>query len=182
MKQSIAIARTGILAAQLALSNLSRAKQKGSGASRNKMNVRLATANDKADVLKLFDEFSSMMHASDVPSEVGGPMFEEVVSRNDTKLFVVEDDDQLLGLATFYLLPNIRHGWKRGHIEDFFVTNDARRRGVGTTLLSAIKDFCRQNQIKVIKLDSGNELINAHRFYERNGGQTSERFFRFNID
>ncbi len=145
------------------------------------MNARFATLNDKEKVLNLFDEFSLMLKASDTPSKVGGPIFDEIISRDDTKIFVVEDNGQILGIATFYLLPNIRHGWKRGHIEDFFVVNSARSKGVGTFLLSSIKDYCRKNSIKVIKLDSGNELTNAHSFYEKNGGKTTERFFRFDI-
>lgn len=146
------------------------------------MEVRFAISNDKAQVLKLFDEFSLMIKAKDIPSKVGSAIFDEIVSRDDTKIFVVEENSQILGIATFYLLPNIRHGWKRGHIEDFFVTNSARSKGVGTFLLSSIKDYCRKNNIKVIKLNSGNELINAHSFYEKNGGKTTERFFRFDID
>lgn len=146
------------------------------------MNVRLATSADKTPILKLFDEFSVMINASDIPSKVGGAIFDEIISRDDTKIFVVEDNGQMLGIATFYLLPNIRHGWKRGHIEDFFITNTARNKGVGTFLLKSIKDYCHKNNIKVIKLHSGNDLVYAHSFYEKNGGKTTERFFRFDID
>lgn len=145
------------------------------------MNVRFANSNDKANVLKLLDEFSSMLVASDIPSKVGGAMFDEIITREDTKVFVVEANGQILGVATFYLLPNIRHGRKRGHIEDFFITSSARKKGVGTYLLSSIKKYCRKNNIRVIKLDSGIELKQAHSFYEKNGGKTTEIFFRFDI-
>lgn len=146
------------------------------------MQVQFATQDDKAQALQLFDEFSAFLKADAVPSEVGGAMFDEVVRREDTKIFVVKDDGKIIGLATFYLLPNIRHGWKRGHIEDFFVTLSKHRFGVGIFLLNAIKDYCRENDIKVIKLDSGNELTSAHAFYEKNGGKSTERFFRFDIE
>ena len=146
------------------------------------MTIRLATAQDKNKVLKLFDEFSHMFHAKETPSKVGGKIFDEIITRSDTKIFVAEENDELQGLVTFYIIPNIRHGWHRGHIEDFFVTKTVRNKGIGTQLLSFIKDYCRKNNIKVIKLDSGNELVNAHMFYEKNGGKTTERFFRFDID
>ena len=146
------------------------------------MTIRLATAQDKEQVLKLFDEFSSMLEAKDKPSQVGGVIFDEIINGNDTKIFVAEKKGNLLGIVTFYLLPNIRHGWHRGHIEDFFVTNTVRNKGVGTQLLSFIKDYCKKNNIRVIKLDSGNKLTDAHKFYEKNGGKTTERFFRFDIN
>lgn len=146
------------------------------------MTIRLATPQDKTQVLELFDEFSVMFHAAETPSVVGGDIYDEIMSRTDTMIFVAEEDNKLQGLVTFYLLPNVRHGWHRGHIEDFFVTSSTRGNGVGTQLFNYIKDYCRDNNIKVIKLDSGNELTSAHKFYEKNGGRTSERFFRFDIN
>lgn len=146
------------------------------------MNVRFATSGDKTQVFKLFDEFSVLLKAKEIPSKVGGQIYDEIIFRNDTKIFIVEDKNQILGLATFYLLPNIRHGWKRGHIEDFFITHNFRNQGVGTFLLTSIKNYCKKNNIKVIKLHSGNDLEKAHHFYEKNGGKSTERFFRFDID
>jgi GNAT superfamily N-acetyltransferase len=146
------------------------------------MTIRLATPQDKDQVLGLFNEFSAMFHSEDKPSQVGSEIFDEIMSRNDTMIFVAGAEGKLQGLVTFYLLPNVRHGWHRGHIEDFFVTSSARHRGVGTLLFDYIKDYCRNNNVKVVKLDSGNELASAHRFYEKNGGKTTERFFRFDID
>jgi len=103
------------------------------------MQIRLATSADKQQVLALFDEFSMLFHAKDVPSQVGGNIFDEVIKRNDTKIFVAEDKGKLVGLATLYFLPNIRHGWHRGHIEDFYTTAVYRRKGVGTQIFTAIK-------------------------------------------
>lgn len=146
------------------------------------MTIRLANSQDKNQVLALFDEFSAMFHSEEKPSQVGGAIFDEIMSRQDTMIFVAEENNKLQGLVTFYLLPNVRHGWHRGHIEDFFVTSGARGTGAGTQLFDAIKDYCRKNNITVVKLDSGNELTSAHKFYEKNGGKTSERFFRFDIE
>lgn len=146
------------------------------------MNVRLATKMDKTMVLELFDEFGKMINAAEIPSKVGGAMFDEITGRDDTKIFVIEEKGCMLGIATFYLLPNIRHGRKRGHIEDFFITGSARNKGAGTFLFESIKDYCRKNKIKVFKLNSGNDLVKAHRFYEKKGGKTTERFFRFDIE
>ena len=86
-----------------------------------------------------------------------------------------------VGLATFYLLPNIRHNWHRGHIEDFIVNKKLRGTGIGSKLIGAIKDFCKENNIRVFKLDSANELVDAHNFYRKNGGRQTEQMFRFDI-
>src|SRR5438034_2568904 len=98
------------------------------------MTVRFATSQDKSQVLHLFDEFSRFVHADDSSSAIGGDIFDEIISRQDTKIFVAEENSVLVGVVTFYLLPNIRHGWHRGHIEDFFVTESMRGKGVGEAL------------------------------------------------
>lgn len=82
----------------------------------------------------------------------------------------------------FYILPNIRHGWHRGHIEDFFTTASYRGKGVGTQIFTAIKDYCRNNTITVIKLDSEKDLLNSHKFYEKNGGTFTKKMFRFDLE
>lgn len=146
------------------------------------MTIRLATLQDKDQVLKLFDELASLFHEKQIPSQVGGNIFDEVINRSDTKIFVADENGKLEGFVTFYLIPNIKHGWHRGHIEDFFVTGNVRGKGVGTQLFNFVEQYCKENNIKVIKLDSANDLTNAHKFYEKNGGKTTERFFRFDLN
>lgn len=142
--------------------------------------IRLAALSDKDQVLQLLSGFQSMFTGKGVKKNAS-KIFSEVVTRNDTHIFVAESNGKLLGLMTLYLLPNIRHGWHRGHIEDFFVAENARKLGVGSQLFNAVKKYCRENDVHVIKLDSGNELTGAHKFYEKHGGKTTERFFRFDL-
>ena len=146
------------------------------------MQTRLATPADKDQILALFDDFSAMLNTTDSPSQIGGPILDEILVRPDTHVFVAEEGCRLLGLVTFFLLPNVRHGFHRGHIEDFFVSTAARREGVATALFQAVTDYCRSHGITVIKLDSGNDLTGAHAFYESVGGRSTERFFRFDLD
>lgn len=114
-------------------------------------------------------------------SKVGGKMFDEVVARTDTMIFLAEDRGKPIGLITFYLLPNLRHGFYGGHIEDVVVSKAYRRKGVGSRMLEAVKKYCKKNNISVIKLDSGLELTDAHAFYQKNGGMFTEKMFRFDL-
>lgn len=146
------------------------------------MQIRLATYKDKEQILKLFNEFSDLFKAKDIPSQVGGSIYDEIINRKDTEIFVAEDNGKLVGLATLYLLPNIRHGWHRGHLEDFFTTESYRRKGVGTKIFKAIKEYCKNKNVKVIKLDSEKNLYKSHKFYEKNGGKYTENMFRFDLE
>jgi GNAT superfamily N-acetyltransferase len=145
------------------------------------MKIRFANSQDKEQILDLMDEFNVLLKSKDVPSKIGGEMFEEIINRDDNKIFIAEETDKLIGTATLYLLPNIRHGCHQGYVKNFFVTEGRRKKGVGTAIFEAMKDYCRKNNVKVIKLNTGNELFGAQKFYEEKGGKSTERFFRFDI-
>lgn len=152
------------------------------------MKVRFAKLKDKQGVLKILDELGEEVNKkikysphNTEAQKVGGPIFEEVIKRKDTMIFVAEEKGQIIGVITLYILPNIRHGYHRGHIEDIVVTKSKRKQGVGRKLMDAVKKFCKEQKIKVIKLDSGLELIDAHRFYQNVGGKHTEKMFRFNL-
>lgn len=153
------------------------------------MKIRFASVKDKEKVLMLLDELGEEVnkkmgfspHNAEA-QKVGGPIFDEIISRKDTLIFVAEENKKLVGLITFYLLPNMRHGWHRGHVEDFVVSKMARGKGIGTQLFNEVKKYCKKNNIKVIKLDSGIDLTGAHKFYEKVGGKFTEKMFRFEIN
>ena len=151
--------------------------------------IRLARTDDEAEVLKLLDVLGDSLNKNRgfSPSNLeavnkGGPVFRNVVGRKDTMIFVYEDNGRIVGLITFYVLPSIRHGNYRGHIEDVVVDTSQRRKGIASQLMEAVKKYCKTNGIKVIKLDSGNELNEAHNFYIRNGGKQTEQMFRFDLE
>lgn len=152
------------------------------------MTIRFATANDKLGVLALMDELGEEInlrrgyspHNAEA-SRVGSGMFDEVISRSDAMIFIAEENGKLNGLMTFYLLPNLRHGFYSGHVEDIVVSKAYRRKGVGTALFYALKKYCKEHNVSVIKLDSGLELADAHKFYEKLGGTFTEKMFRFDL-
>lgn len=151
--------------------------------------IRFAISKDKEKILSLLDELGEEINLKKKYSahnteakKLGGPIVDEILKRNDTKIFVAELNGKLVGLITFYVLPNIRHGSHRGHIEDIVVSKSMRGEGIGSKLFDSVKKYCRDNNINVIKLDSGRELIDAHKFYEKNGGKYTEKMFRFDIE
>jgi GNAT superfamily N-acetyltransferase len=152
------------------------------------MNIRLATINDRDNILLLLDELikevnkKSGKHAVFTKGEEGRKkMYEELLNMLDVKIFVVEEASNLIGIADLFIMPIMRRGYYQGHIEDFVITENMRGKGIGTALMNAIKNYCRENNIKVIKLTSGFELEDAHKFYEKQGGVHTEKMFRFDL-
>src|SRR6185436_8427447 len=111
------------------------------------MEVRLATKDDKRSVLALLDELGEEINKKSGFSarnaeaqKVGGAMFDAYITGKDSCIFVAEEKGILFGLISFYILPNMRHGEHRGHVEDMVVSESARGKGVGTKLFTALKE------------------------------------------
>lgn len=152
------------------------------------MIVRFATVSDRENIFHLLDELIEEVNqrGSFAPKTVDNPtervaIFNALIERSDVKIFVVEDEKKLLAVADIFILPIVRRGSYHVHIEDFVVTKSLRSKGIGTYLIDAIKSFCKEKNIKVIKLTSGLELTPAHTFYEKNSGEFTEKMFRFDI-
>ena len=119
------------------------------------MEIRLVELKDKEGVLKLLDELGEEVNRKIGYSEhnkeaeqLGGPIFEEIVSRKDTFIFIASVNGEIVGLITLYFLPNMRHGWHRGHIEDFIVSEKVRGQGIGTKLFETVKKYCKDNKVQ----------------------------------
>jgi|SRR3989344_3204656 len=151
------------------------------------MIVRFAGEKDEEQILNLLDQLLAEVNLKggfNKTTEGKAPrkkIFAELLAREDVKMFVVDEGGKLLGFCDFFIVPVVRRGYLQGHIEDLVVDESARGRGVGTLLLKKLIQFSRERGIKVIKLTSGLELVDAHKFYGKNGFKFTEKMFRFDV-
>ncbi len=127
------------------------------------MIVRLAKVSDKEAIFMLLEELQEEVNKRynvqhTVDKKAPTKLFEKILQRDDTKLFVVENGKETVACATLHILPLLRHGEFRGWVDGFTVTKSKRRKGIGTLLLDEIKQYCSRNKINVIRLTSANEL------------------------
>jgi GNAT superfamily N-acetyltransferase len=81
-------------------------------------------------------------------------------------LLLARQDGTVLGCAGLLLLPA-----GLGEIRRMFVLPQARRRGIGQGLLTAVEDAARGYQLTRLRLDTSDYLSEAVQLYTRNGYQ-----------
>ena len=90
---------------------------------------------------------------------------------------VAADSGAIAGFCSAYLdLLSVRYGL-RCWVEDLAVAPDRRSRGIGGELLAAAREWAASRGASHLELDSAEIRVDAHRFYEREGGGT--RSFSF---
>jgi GNAT superfamily N-acetyltransferase len=152
--------------------------------------VRFAKPDDREALLDLVDDFVGFFCSLRGEQHLTSPetrekqrrLFDRMLGDDNVELFIADEGGRLVGFADVLLLPILQTGAVEAKIEDLFVTDELRGKGVGGALLDAVGAFCRDRGIEVFTLTSGLDLEDAHRFYEKHGGQFTERMYRFELD
>ncbi|CAM3485579.1 N-acetyltransferase domain-containing protein [Flavobacterium longum] len=73
----------------------------------------------------------------------------------------------------------LHHGGLVGEIQEMFVTENGRGRGIGKLLLDRCKEIAKANGVLQLEVTSGLMREDAHRFYEREGFLFTHKKFSF---
>ena len=124
--------------------------------------------------LKKFDYYLEYFELLSQLSEIKKCTLEEFIfyldnikKNNNHKIFVIEENDKIIGNITVILEQKFIRGCKKvGHIEDVVVHKDYRGKGLARKLLNFAENYCKKNNCYKIILDSSEEY---KKFYEKNG-------------
>ena len=136
----------------------------------------------------------------DIPSilellyELGRP---EPLDENEIKIFknkissyfldpskfiiVAEKDSEILGLTSIILLQRLNHAKLEMYIPELVVTKEQRYYGIGKKLITFCIDLAKKKNCYRIRLESGNQRIESHKFYKSLGFEQSSLSFNKNL-
>lgn len=84
------------------------------------------------------------------------------------QLGFVEQSEGVVAVAGFRVSENL--AWGRFlYVDDLITLPSQRSKGLGTSLLSWLREFAEKEGCVQMHLDSGVQRKDAHRFYEREG-------------
>ncbi len=101
----------------------------------------------------------------------------DAISSERSTVLVAEEDGALSAFCTAYIdIDSVRFG-VRCWVEDLAVDPSRRSRGTGAAILAAARDWAQEHGATHLELDSASARLDAHRFYEREGGDGGSRAF-----
>ena len=89
-------------------------------------------------------------------------------TRQGYRLLAVWSAEQVVGLAGYRELENLLYG-RFIYVDDLVVSPDLQRSGVGSRLLSRVREEAMPRQCDHLVLDTGLHMALAQRFYFRQG-------------
>lgn len=84
--------------------------------------------------------------------------------------------DECRAAAGYRLVLNLAHG-RSLYVDDLVTGAKWRSHGYGAALLGYLVDLARERDVECVRLDSGVQREDAHRFYEREGMVFASKHF-----
>ncbi|MFJ7678934.1 GNAT family N-acetyltransferase [Peribacillus sp. NPDC097198] len=140
------------------------------------MVIKKATMAELDSLSELFDSYRVFYEQ---PSNLEGAQhfLRERLEHEESVVFIARDGNDSLGFVQLY--PSFSSiSMKRSWIlNDLFVKESARKRGIGENLLQAAVDFAKESGANGVSLETGKENVTAQRLYERFGFVKESNFF-----
>jgi ribosomal protein S18 acetylase RimI-like enzyme len=129
--------------------------------------IRAATADDRAVLRELWEEFEEELGGDDYLRETWEEAWEDLSQTvEDGVALIAEDDGRAVGFV-FCVLGD--RGRKTAHVTDIYVRPEARSRGVGRALLAELIEPAREAGLGHVSLEVLVHNTDARRLYERLG-------------
>ncbi len=85
------------------------------------------------------------------------------------RIWLLEVAGQAAGFVVLTISFSMEYGALRGFVDDFFVSKEFRRRGLGALALQAVKDECSRRGVRALLVEAGPTNDAALRVYRRAG-------------
>jgi GNAT superfamily N-acetyltransferase len=143
--------------------------------------LRTAGVADAAVVADLLDRFNREYDAPTPGPAVLVARLERLLSSGNAVALLA--GEPAVGLALLTLRPNVWYEGPVALLDELYVVPVERTRGIGTALLKAAEEKCRERGSELLEINVDGEDADARRFYERHGyinrepGQTEPELY-----
>jgi len=143
--------------------------------------IRKATADDIAAVAVLFDLYRIFYKQS--PDINGAEAFiSDRLKHNDSAIFLAFINDEPVGFTQLYPIFTSVGMQRTWLLNDLYVKETARKKGVGEALLETAKQFAKATNSKWLMLQTGEDNKVAQKLYEKNGWiKETDFFYSYNV-
>jgi len=151
--------------------------------------IRLATLDDITQIQRLNEEFwqynAELMPYYFNAGKDNGEYPRNMISGEDSDIFVAVAEDEIIGIAcvkedvTPPYAAIVRR--KFTHINDVFVTEEHRNKGVGKMLVNAVKEWSKARNHDYINLSALSNNKNILDFYAVLGFEVTEYVMKYRV-
>ena len=108
-------------------------------------------------------------------------IFVENISNQNNLYLIAENETENLGFITFHIQNLLHHCGLVGEIQEFFIDQNHRGKGVGRKLVDEIIKYSKQNNLKSIEVTTNKKRLENVAIYENLGFTLSHNKFTISM-
>lgn len=146
--------------------------------------VRKMVADDSEEVWPLMLDLAIFEHYIDsfaiTPEIVRHAGFEK--ENPDFYCFVATDGPDIVGMLVYYYLPYTAQNRPDVYIKELYIDDEHRGQGVGTKLMTALKDEAKSHNVGTIKWTVAPWNTDGQKFYKNLGAKETHDWLDYKLD
>ncbi|PJJ84782.1 GNAT family N-acetyltransferase [Mucilaginibacter auburnensis] len=132
------------------------------------LTVKRITANEADLVAELFDKYR-IFYKQESEMALAESFINDRLSNNESVIYVALWDNKPVGFTQLYPKYSSMRAVKNWILNDLYVDEAYRNKGIASKLIQAAMDFAKANKAKFVQLETQTDNFNAQRLYESVG-------------
>ena len=144
--------------------------------------IRESTYDDIPSLLELLDELGRPKPQTDNELEKFTTLLKNYMQEDDKKILVAQiDNSKIIGMISMVFLSRLNQNTSEMYVPELIVSQNYHSKGIGKKLINFSIELGKEKKCHRIRLESGNQRIESHKFYKHLGFEDSSIFFTKNL-
>jgi PhnO protein len=135
--------------------------------------IKQVETHDLDFVYKLICELEN----EELDFEVFAAIFNENIANPNNLYLIAENENEAVGFISFHTQNLLHHCGRVGEIQEFFINENHRGKGIGKQLIEKIMKYAEENKLKSIEVTTNKRRVENVVIYENLGFTLSHNKF-----
>jgi ribosomal protein S18 acetylase RimI-like enzyme len=144
--------------------------------------IRESIYDDIPSLLELLYELGRPKPQKDSELEKFKKLLKNYIQDEDKKILVAQiDNSKIIGMISMVFLTRLNQNTLEMYIPELIISKNYHSKGIGKKLINSSIKLGKEKQCHRIRLESGNQRIESHKFYKHLGFEDSSISFTKNL-
>ena len=144
--------------------------------------IRESTFDDIPSLLELLYELGRPKPQKDNELETFIKLLKNYMQEDDRKILVAQIKNlKIIGMMSIVFLSRLNQNTLEMYVPELIVSQNYHYRGIGKKLINFSIELGKEKKCHRMRLESGNQRIESHKFYKHLGFKNSSIFFTKNL-
>lgn len=149
----------------------------------NNLIIRTSSEKDIPVILSLLYELGRPKPQKDSNVDAFRKLVKEYMADSNKKILVAElNDIEIVGIVSIVFLSRLNRTTLEMYIPELIVLEKYQNQGIGKKLIASCIDLAKEKKCHRIRLESGHQRKNSHKFYQNLGFEQSALSFTKNLE